>query len=263
MSISFGRHIAQVGASSLLAITLGVGMAAGTASAAEKKVTPSVAVSVAATPSADGTLAYDITARNYGNGQAKYTNVVIPIDSSALAVESTTLSGTPSWLATSTSSLIEFRVEKLDEDQTATLHLVLQKLNDSASLSAPLSFTWNGGSGVSNAPLPYAPTYSLTTGGNGAMSVFESDIFSAGEPVTLWYNTPSGAVVPVEVVQNQNVVTPATGDDLSEDAVPYVIASDGSIRVQFSTVDLAAGTYTMVARGNWSGLTAVGTFQAH
>jgi hypothetical protein len=59
------------------------------------------------------------------------------------------------------------------------------------------------------------------------------------EPVALWYNTPSGDAV-------------AIGRVWADD--------DGAIVASLNTASLPKGTYSMVAYGVWSKLTAVGEF---
>ena len=117
-----------------------------------------------------------------------------------------------------------------------------------------------GGSGRSNLPLniiagqPYPVlTHRETAEGH----FFSSNIFVPGEPVVLWYHTPSGNVVATEVHHGVIVDAASTGqDDVGAD---YASAdADGVISLKFATRDLPAGGYVMVGRGVISGFTAVG-----
>lgn len=82
---------------------------------------------------------------------------------------------------------------------------------------------------------PYMLHVEPASGPAGSEHVFSSAIFVPNEPVTLWYHRPDGTVV----------------------SMPGARASgDGTIELPFATGGLGAGTYTMVAYGEWSRFTA-------
>ena len=258
---------AQLVLGGTMALLLTFGGAAGSATAASRKDTNKathVAATVVAQPSSGNTLIYDISTVNYGSDIAFYTNVTIPLDPAKLQVTTTELSGAASWLPTNTPNLIELRTERLYPNERATLRLTLTKLTADAALTNPLAFKWNdvtNNHGSTNTPQLYQATYPLAAATSGATTSFATTLFAPDEPVTLWYNTPDGTAVPIEVIHNGEVVTAATGDDDTKKAKDYVTASDGAIQISFATGSLPAGNYLLVARGNWSSLTATSAFQ--
>lgn len=260
--------IQAAAAFTIAAMAIGVNL--GSAHAASKQDGDThVAVAITAEPSGQGTVSYDIQANNTGKGVAYYTNVVIPINQAELKVSAATLSGKAAWLPTNTPSEIEFRIERLNPGEQSILRLNLTQLVPGAALDQALSFQWSDASGVhsgeSNTPQGYQATYSLSVASNGASQIFSANLFAPDEPVTFWYNTPGGSVVPVQVIRNGTAVSGDYNNDKDKDdseyAQAYVVAAGGAAQLNFSTAGLAAGTYSMVARGNWSGITAVGVFQ--
>lgn len=225
-----------------------------------------VAVTVTPRQSNGDTLGYDITANNVGSGIAYYTNVVIPIDASALQVVGTSLSGTPSWLATNTSSLIEFRIERLYSNESATLSVDFHKLSADAAWSSPVQFSWGDAegnhAGTSNTPQSSFGNAALNVRVSGDNASFSGSMFAANEPVTIWYNAPSGDVVGVSVAYNNTILTGDSDDDLEDNARSSAIAdTNGEVWLAWNLNGLPTGSYSLVARGNWTGITAVGSFQ--
>jgi hypothetical protein len=62
----------------------------------------------------------------------------------------------------------------------------------------------------------------------------------------------------------KGVIVAADSTDAKDKGSDYAFAdADGAIDLEFSTGHLAAGQYTMVARGDISGITAVGECRLH
>ncbi|MDQ2999625.1 MAG: hypothetical protein M3R61_21535, partial [Chloroflexota bacterium] len=137
-----------------------------------------------------------------------------------------------------------------------------------------LSLGWTdklkGGHGISNL-LPsaemgglYVPL-SVSTGADGTL--FSSGAFASNEGVFFWYNAPNGKVIPARV-QRGKLIDTATAERKYQDNSDYdrgseyaITGDQGQVAVELSAAGLAPGTYTLVAHGNSSGLTAVATFQ--
>lgn len=132
---------------------------------------------------------------------------------------------------------------------------VLTSVPAGAALAEPAEHTWSdkqdGGSGVSNKPAlragaapldsPFYPLAILPHAQAGAPAYqIDSDLFVPGEPVALWYNTPSGEVRTIGRV---------------------TASSNGVLATTFSAEGLAPGFYSVVASGIWSNITAVSPFE--
>lgn len=204
---------------------------------------------------------------NRGEGSARQVTLNVPFDPAQVSVLDVQFSRAGAWVSALLADMLVIQTGRLDaggDTVTATLRLAtLPGLADGTSLGKRISYTWNDdaddGTGRSNLPALVVgdqsrqqPWYPLAVNrvnrAAGVAYVFSSDIFAPREPVTFWYNTPTGQVVELGPIDN--------------DANGIVIASeDGVATLQLSTTGLAPGTYSMVAYGNWTAFTAVGIFQ--
>lgn len=200
------------------------------------------------------TVTYTIAATNRGQGAASNVIVTMPFDPTTFHVLDAHFSRKEAWVSSIDAGALVFQTGRLDssgDTVTATVRLIAQpELATGTQLGERLTYRWadghGGGSGQSNLPVLVAavraddqPFYSLTTTVEESMRMFGSGVFAPNEPVALWYNTPDGRIV----------------------SVPQTHADEkGAIRFTFDSTALSAGTYSMVARGAWSEITAVGTF---
>lgn len=219
-------------------------------------------------PTSQDMLTYTIKAANRGDMWAHYAKITVPFDSAAFNLLDVQFSGAPAWVTKIEATAFEIRTDRLNSNggaTIATVHFVrLPGASKNATLTERLAYTWQddvkGGSGYSNLPVGAAaaqPFYTLTHRQTGGGHFFSSNVFVPGEPVVFWYHTPSGIIVPAEVKKGQIVDAATTGE--GEQGADYALAdADGALDLQFETSDLAAGQYTMVARGEISGFTAVG-----
>ena len=120
-----------------------------------------------------------------------------------------------------------------------------------ASVRRRVAAHWDGGTGRSNAivvavgvndqsALYGQMSTDISSGQAGSTPIFTSTVFIPGEPVALWYNTPNGAVTKLATVM-------ADGE--------------GKVTSTFAATGFSTGSYTLVARGNWSSIIAVGGFE--
>lgn len=207
----------------------------------------------------NGIVTYSIVVKNLGKGSAKETVVTMPFDASEAKAIDATFSRKGPWVSKLITNTLEFRTGPLasnGDTVTATVRLAtLPAVANNTSLSERLTYRWadgrSGGNGRSNLPILTAggsdnnqQFYTLNveppTGPAGSTHRFTTGIFAPDEPITFWYNAPDGTVEPL------NNLTANT---------------DGAMNAEFSTKNLKPGTYSMVARGNWTGFTAVGMFQ--
>jgi hypothetical protein len=214
-------------------------------------------------------LTYTIKAVNRGDNWAHYAKIAVPFDATALKLVDVQFSGTPAWVTQLGPSSFEIRTERLNSNGGATTATVrFAALKPGAGLMDRLTYSWEdsiGGSrGRSNLPLTAAelPYATLTHRMTGVDHFFSGKVFVPGEPVVFWYHLPDGTIVPTEV--KKGVIIAADSTDAEAKGSDYAFANaDGVIDLEFSTGHLATGKYVMVARGDISGITAVGECQLH
>jgi hypothetical protein len=224
----------------------------------------------------DGSLTYTITAVNDGADLVKNVTITVPFDAGALQPVDWALSQQVGAVSASTPGAIEIKTGALGgngDSRQATLRFRALAGHSGAGLAERASYTWNDGEGthrgVSN--LPVAAQTILNIGTEGKVATITSAAFGTNEPVTFWYNAPDGRVVGMRIrngylLDADIVAAKKAANDrkahhgVYDQGAPNVFADEqGNVSVQLSTTDLARGSYTIVARGNTSGLIAVGT----
>jgi len=252
-----------------------LGGAQGVAAASAKgAASVKVGIQPSAPADAGGLTAYTITATNDGIDAAGNVTIDVPFDSAALRFVGATFSQPEAWVSNLTANALEIKTGVVGGDG-GSIKAVL-RFQPLTSGGAPavkrLAFEWTdkleGGHGISNqlpgAASAYAP---LTVSRNTREITFASDAFASGEGVFFWYNTPDGKVIQTRVrrgtLVDAEVIRQKRNDDSSYDqGAEYVIADNqGQVTVTLSTAALAPGTYTLVASGHSSALTAVAAFQ--
>lgn len=215
-----------------------------------------------------GLLTYTIKVANRGDGFASHATVTVPFDATMLRLADVTFAGAGGWVMRIDDGSFQFRTERLGSGGGTTIATArfsrLAGAPASAVLTERLTIAWGdrtgGGSGRSNLPmnLMMAQPYPVLAHRHvEAKHYFSSTIFVPGEQVVLWYNTPRGEAVETEVHHGVIVTAPSTGED--NPGENYASAdANGAIDLRFDTHGLAAGSYTMVARGEISGFTAIG-----
>lgn len=255
----------------VLTLTLAVIVAGATGAGSALAAQPGagaadVVVTVRPGPQSAEGVAYTIVATNNGTEVAHNTTISVPFDSAALRVLGVQSEGSRAWVKSQPANTIEIQIDQLangGESVAATVHFArLPGAPAGTGLTQRLTYHWGdgtiSGAGRSNLPVANAqPAYALTVTPDAGLQTFKSGIFAPGEPVTLWYNTPTGVA---KVTFDGAKLT--TADDRVDDSISYIRAdADGNISIDFSTAGLAPGAYSMVAHGNWTGFSAVGPFQ--
>jgi hypothetical protein len=240
------------------------------AAARDDQKSADITISVQKSADQAGTLTYSLDLRNDGKGPATSSLIELPFDAAALQLVSTEFSKPDAWVSKVDGSEIEIsagRIGSGGDSLRATLHFAA--LQADAALSAPAQVRWNDENGGGRTTSNW-PNRNVAPGGISALSVstagsdyvFSSDIFAPGEPVTFWYNTPGGEVVPSEIKDGYVVAAASTDDDEGEQGASFAGANtDGVVSVRLSTRGLSAGRYSLVARGNSGGQVAVGAFE--
>jgi hypothetical protein len=239
----------------------------GSAAAASRSDDKNADVNIEVLKSADqsGLLSYSLDLRNAGGGPARDTHVDLPFDGAALQLVSTEFSKPDAWVSTIGADGLQISAGKIGSGGGA-LHATLRfaALKTGAELTAPATVRWSdeeeGGRAVSNRPNLGSTAHALSVSAVGDDYTFSADIFAPGEHVTFWYNTPNGAVVAAEI--KNGYIVDASSTDQEDNGADYVRADDnGAVSVRLATKGLAPGSYSLVGRGNWGGLIAVGAFE--
>jgi hypothetical protein len=198
---------------------------------------------------------YTIVATNHGRGPAGGATIAVPFDPQLLTVLDAQFNRADAWVSTLDNARLEIRTGRLDsngDSVTCTLRLaVAAGAPEGTTLATRLEYRWSdatgGGSGASNrATVRVGESQDdrsilpLEFGADGDALIFGAAHFAPGEPVTFWYNTPARTVIGAGTIE--------------ADAA-------GVARLRFDDNGLAAGDYSMVAYGSWTGITAVAPFQ--
>ena len=262
-----------------LALTLAsLGGVSSVAAASSIRTPADVKVGILPSTQADagGLTAYTITASNNGDNAASNVTISVPYDSAALRFVGATFSQPSAWISNSTANTLEIKTGAVGGDGGSVKAVVRFQALSSASAQAVqrLSFAWadklKGGHGISN-QVPNAGTAGaylpLSINQSADVMSFDSNAFASNEGVYFWYNAPDGTVIATRV-QRSKLIDADVAERKYRDNSDYqrgsehAIANDqGQVAVTLSTDGLAPGTYTLVARGDSSGLTTVATFQ--
>ncbi|MEO7909526.1 MAG: hypothetical protein ABIV47_07730 [Roseiflexaceae bacterium] len=262
-----------------LALTLAsLAGAQGVAAASSTRIAASVKVGILPSSQADasGLTAYTITATNDGDNAAGDVTINVPYNPAVLRFVGATFSQPEAWVSNTTANALEIKTGAVGGEGGSVKAVVrFQALTSGGAPAVQrLSFEWtdklNGGHGISN-QLPsadmgglYAPLI-VSRASDGTL--FSSSAFASNEGVFFWYNAPDGKVIQARV-QRGKLIDAATAEQKYQDNSDYDRGSEyaiadgqGQVAVGLATNGLAPGTYTLVAHGNSSRLTAVATFQ--
>jgi hypothetical protein len=205
----------------------------------------------------DGTLAYEIRIRNYGDGAAENIHVRLPYAKQQLTVTSAKFSDPADWVSELKDDHVTVTFGSLEADRarTATIFFrVNRTLPDNTVLTMRAVYTWNDEQGDGHGSSNWAPV--LVGGGNdsapwvwvqvdpfagraGTTHHFFSDRFIPGEGVVTWLNTPDG-VKPLEL---RGIADPM-----------------GRVWLDLKSSGLRPASYQIVLYGARSNLTGVASF---
>lgn len=194
-----------------------------------------------------------VVARNLGLGAAGDVVVTMPLDSSRVRILDATFSRPGAWVSETGAEQVVFQTGRLGSKGdvvTATLRLEVKGgAPEGGSVGGRFSYSWKdaGPGGVGRSNLVEVPMgveassiLALTSSpADGGGHTFAGSAFVPGEPVALWYNAPDGRVVALGRVKAD---------------------ADGAISKALAAQGLASGSYSMVAQGVWSEITAVAPF---
>ena len=205
----------------------------------------------------DGTLAYEIHIRNYGDGDAEVIHVRLPYNKHQLTVTGSKFDDPDDWVSELKDDHVTVTFGRLrsDRSRTATIYFHVNRvLPDNAVLSMRATYTWSDERHDGNGSSNWAPV--LVGGGNdsapwvwvrvepfagnaGTTHHFFSDRFIPGEGVVTWLNTPDG----VEPLDLRGIADPM-----------------GRIWLDLKSSGLPPASYQIVLYGARSHLTGVASF---
>lgn len=273
------KPILRLALTAALALVTASALNIGNASAAtlngEKRPEINVTARVASVES--GAVTYTITTLNHGEDSASNVVVHVPFDPQA-QVDSVQFDREGPWVSSLEANSIDIQtgwVSSGGDKLTTTLRFLVPASSDGAPIKDRLTFNWtepNGshrsGQGIGNVPttLPAgqgAAPFTVTQ--DGSKYTFSSNAFGPNDRITLWYSTPSGQSVALEVRGDKIVAVDSQRD--TEDDSPatqdYIVAdSSGAVSFTFDSAKLAPGAYSMVAYSSWSDITATAAFIA-
>jgi len=272
------RLLSAVALAILLAGLVGVGHAA--ARPADK--TPSSPkVSVAVIPKPAGTdanmLVYDLNAVNHQGTYARNLTITVPFNAAVLKLVDVKFSGEVAWIQQQDANMLVYRINGLHKNHPSTATLRFAKLPNTpadAALTERVTYAWSiqgrKHSGSSNLPLILKPYYSLnvstfSTPAGTTIQRLAGNVFVPGEPVSFWCNMPDGTVHALMIHSEPVAVLAHSLTENQKRNHNYVEAiradANGAMSIDFPAEELAAGDYSIVAYGQWSGLQAVGPFK--
>ncbi|GAB4113473.1 MAG: hypothetical protein OHK0050_16700 [Roseiflexaceae bacterium] len=244
----------------------------GTTSAAEVKDEENAKVRVKVelvSPAQNGVLTYNITATNIGDGFASDATINVPLASEGLRLVNASFDESTGWVSQADADLLKLQTGRLNSGGDSIKATVqLAQAATGAEIDQALAFTWRdadkGGKGLSNDPSAANKTYTLNLAATATGFAISGNTFQESESVFFWLNTPDGTVIPTRIRKGEVLdvrklnLTEDGKDNGAESATANGL---GIVEVTLNASKWTPGTYTLVARGDVSGRTAVTTIQ--
>lgn len=269
-------HLIGIVVSLVLLMSVFVGTAAAS-TPPEKHAYASVSVAILQKSADQTTLVYDVIAANHTDTYARNATITVPFDSAALQLVGVKFSGGPVWIQKQDAGTLVYSIERLHQDHPTTATLSFTKLPNApkdAGLNqrALVGWTVNGvkGSSQSNMPMALQPYYPLAmtevTTPEGLSKRFDAKMFVPGEPIVFWCNMPNGEIHGLKIRRTDDFYMlqhEVSAKEARAHAFSNSIGADanGALSIDFPFHSLGAGSYSIVAQGQWSGLTAVAPFE--
>lgn len=268
------RLLSAAAVAVLLSGLVGTGQAAA-ASGVKKTTDPKVSVVFVAKPAAADMLVYDLVAANHTGTNARNLVVTVPFNPAMFKLVDVKFSGEAAWIPKQITNAVVYQIDGLHQDHPNTATVRLQRLPNApadAVLKERATYVWSAlgrsHSAISNLPIVEKPYYPMDvssfTGTEGMTEHFAANLFVPDEPVTFWCNMPDGTVHELLIRSGPTAVLQHKVSNDEKKAHSFVNAiragADGSMSIDFPAKELTGGDYSIVAYGQWSGLSAVGPF---
>jgi hypothetical protein len=205
----------------------------------------------------NGTLAYEIRVKNYGEGEAGGNSVRLPYNKQQMTVVDSRFNKPGDWVSELADDHVTVTFGRISPGEYRTATIIFRVngwLPDNTVIHMRATAAWSDGAGGGStrtnwAPILVSPANASAGwvwtevdplgGWPGTNHRFFSDRFIPGEGIVTWINTPGG-VKPLDLR--------GTAD------------RDGRVTLDFRSSGLPAGTYSLVLYGARSNLTGVATF---
>ena len=221
----------------------------------------------------DGMDTYRLEVRSHGDIDVRQVTATVPI-TSGYSLAGVRFSRSGAWVSRVSENSVDIRIVRVvgdDESFVATLRFASRDTVMTNAVIDRASVTWPGDMqetpSVSNLPVTLFPATISTTmeavEGEEMTYSFRANAFATGEPVSLWYTSAAGMSVAL-VTEGDMVFPKPPKDPFEDDEEVYgqSMPADmiGELVGRLNIADIAPGTYTLAARGGWSGVTAFATF---
>lgn len=269
-------HLVGIVAALVMLMSVFVGTAAAS-TPPEKHAYASVSVAILQKSADQDTLVYDVIAENHTDTYARNATITVPFDSAALRLVGVKFSGGPAWVQKQDASTLIFSIERLHQDHPTTATLRFAKLPSApkeAGLNQRAQVMWTvhgqKGRSQSNMPMAMQPNYPLAitdvSTSEGATKRFGAKLFVPGEPIVFWCNMPSGEIHGLKIRRTDEFYMlqhEVSAREARDHKFINALGADasGTMSIDFPVHSLQPGFYSIVARGQWSGLTAVAPFE--
>lgn len=216
----------------------------------------------------DGVDTYRVVVVNRGGGTVEDIVLSVPFEA-GYSLAGASFTQNDAWVAQNSGSAATIRIEQMrgiGDTVVGTLRFTGPRDTAANALTSRVSATWdlNGEEYTITSNQPGLMLSALTASRSGPNRIaFNGGAFASNEPVTFWYTNAAGASVPLVVDRGLLTVQPARSQ-FDEDERKYgeFIAANGQgvTSAVLNIAGLPAGSYTLAARGNWTGVTASAPF---
>lgn len=259
----------------VLGLALAVGALGGpTAAFAQKQSIGAGQLSLIIEPQADtasrtdGVDTYRVVMTNRTGGSVEDIALSVPF-SAGYSLAGTSFNQDDAWVTQPGGSAATISVAELrgiGDTLVATLRFNGPRDAAANAVSSRISASWDKNGEVytisSNQPGVTSSALSASRSGQSRLS-FNGGSFASNEPVSFWYTNANGVSVPLVIDRGLLIQQPARSitDETEKKYGQFIAANEqGLTSGILSLAGLPAGSYTLAARGNWSGVTASTAF---
>jgi hypothetical protein len=252
---------------------------AAAANVAVDKETVKVTVVILPASAPANNFVYDIIATNQGDDWARNTTITVPYESDKLSLVDVQFQGDRGWVKERGANTFVIQIARLNPGNKTTATVRFAKLPSATTntgLTERATYAWLGGdvtvggNARTNIPAPvalsvYPMDVSQIAGEDKPTQRFTAGYFVPNEPVSFWCNMPDGTIHPLLIGHDELVALEhkiSNFDKENHKYGEYMRADEnGSITINLPPEHLSPGTYSVVAYGHWTGLSALGAFE--
>jgi hypothetical protein len=247
---------------------LGLVLAAGLFVMPHQAAAEEVELALTVTPQADtashtdGVDSYRVEVINQDGGGAKHLKLTIPF-APGYTLASASFEQEGVWVSDIGNGAVTISIDRLEgADSLIVSNLSFTSAGAAAAnaITERATVTHEEYSYSSNMP-GYGVTALNIAGRSGSLYAFGGGAFAPNESVNFWYTSAAGVSTPLYLDEGRLVRESDDDDDDDETLGGHLIADGaGVISTSFDTSGLPAGSYTLAARGDWTGAVAAVSF---